>query len=127
MSSSFLPKVKYSFKRLGFIPTCEYVEGNKVHLGMAVLASLRGGHLHNLAWTILAKNMSLIQSPLNHTNTYLDHDKAALPERRALHGESLGGSRVSLVEVVVLVVGHFAAAVLRFSEIQVGYVELLSL
>ena len=96
-----------------------------MHLGMAVLASLRGGHLHNLAWTILAKNMSLIQSPLNHTNTYLDHDKASLPERRALHGESLGGSRVSLVEVVVLIVGHFAAAV-RFSEIKVRYVEPLN-
>ena len=58
-------------------------------------------------------------------NVHLDHDEAALPERRALHGESLGSSRVSLVEVVVLVVGHFAAAVLRFSEIQVGYVEPL--
>ena len=58
---------------------------------------------------------------------HLDHDEAALSEGRALHGESLGGSRVSLVEVVVLIVGHFAAAVLRFSEIQVGYVELLSL
>ena len=90
-----------------------------MHLGVAVLASLRGGHLHNLAWTILAKNMSLIQSPLNHTNTYLDHDKASLPERRALHGESLGSSRVSLVEVVVLVVRHFAAE-LGFSETRVG-------
>ena len=56
-------------------------------------------------------------------NVHLDHDEAALPERRALHGESLGSSRVSLVEVVVLVVGHFAVAV-RFSEIQVGYVNL---
>ena len=89
-----------------------------MHLGMAVLASLRGGHLHNLAWTILAKNMSLIQSPLNHTNTYLDHDKASLPERRTLHGESLGSSRVSLVEVMVLVVRHCDAAV-KFSETQV--------
>ena len=53
---------------------------------------------------------------------HLDHDEAALSEGRALHGESLGGSRVSLVEVVVLVVRHFAAAV-RFSEVQVGYVE----
>ena len=56
MSSSFLPKVKYSFKRLGFIPTCEYVEGHQVHLGVAVLASLGGGHLHNLARTVLAIN-----------------------------------------------------------------------
>ena len=56
---------------------------------------------------------------------HLDHDEAALSEGRALHGESLGGSRVSLVEVVVLIVGHFAAAV-RFSEIKVRYVEPLN-
>jgi len=74
----------------------EDVKGDEMDLGVAVLASLGGGHLHDLARTVL------------------DHDEAALPERRALHGESLGGSRVSLVEVVVLVVGHFAAAV-RFS------------
>ena len=55
MSSSFLPKIKYSSKKLGFIPTCEYVEGHQVHLGMAVLASLGGGHLHNLARTVLEK------------------------------------------------------------------------
>ena len=55
MSSSFLPKVKYSCKRLDFIPTCEYVEGHQVHLGVAVLASLGGGHLHNLARTVLAQ------------------------------------------------------------------------
>ena len=53
MSSSFLPKVKYSSKRLGFIPTSEYVEGHQVHLGVAVLASLGGGHLHNLARAVL--------------------------------------------------------------------------
>ena len=35
--------------------TCEYVEGHQVHLGVAVLASLGGGHLHNLARTVLAK------------------------------------------------------------------------
>ena len=56
MSSSFLPNVKYSSRRLGFIPTCEYVEGHQVHLGVAVLASLGGGHLHDLARTVLAKD-----------------------------------------------------------------------
>merc|ERR1719495_1409647 len=71
---------------------CEYVEGHQVHLGVAVLSSLRGGHLHNLARTIL------------------DHYKASLPERRDLHAASLGRSRVSLVEVVVLVVRHCDAA-----------------
>ena len=55
MSSSFLPKLKYSSKRLGFTPTCEYVEGHQVHLGVAMLASLGGGHLHNLARTVLEK------------------------------------------------------------------------
>ena len=40
-------------KRLDFIPTCEDVEGNQVHLGVAVLASLGGGHLHNLARAVL--------------------------------------------------------------------------
>ena len=53
---------------------------------------------------------------------HLDHDEAALSEGRALHGESLRGSRVTLVEVVVLIVGHFAVAV-GFSEIKVGHVE----
>ena len=66
--------------------------------------------------------MSFIQSPLHHSNIHLDHDKASLPERRALHGESLGSSRVSLVEVVVLVVRHFVVAV-EFSETYVSIME----
>ena len=38
---------------------------------------------------------------------HLDHDKATLAESRALHGEGLGRPRVSLVEVIVIVmVGH---------------------
>ena len=53
---------------------------------------------------------------------HLDHDKASLPERRTLHGESLGSSRVSLVEVVVLVVRHFDATV-EFSETYVSNME----
>ena len=57
--------------------------------------------------------------------TLIDHGEAALPERQALHGESLRGSRVSLVEVVVLIVGHFAAAV-SFSEIKIRYVQPLT-
>ena len=38
---------------MGLISACEYVEGHQVHLGVAVLASLGGGHLHNLARTVL--------------------------------------------------------------------------
>ena len=53
MSSSFLPKLKYSSKRLSFIPTCKDVKGHQVHLSVAMLASLGGGHLHNLARTVL--------------------------------------------------------------------------
>ena len=38
---------------------------------------------------------------------HLDHHKATLAESRALHGEGLGGTGVSLVEVIVIVVvGH---------------------
>ena len=41
------------------------------------------------------------------SKVYLDHDKSTLAESGALHGEGLGGSRVSLVEVIVIVVvGH---------------------
>lgn len=45
----------------------EDVEGDKVHLGVAVLASLGGGHVDNLA------------------GASLDHNVTVLPERRALH------------------------------------------
>ena len=69
--------------------------------------------------------MSLIQSPLHQNNPYLDHDKASLPERRTLHGESLGSSRVSLIEVVVLIVRHFVVAV-EFSETYVSNMEAVS-
>ena len=38
---------------------------------------------------------------------HLDHHKATLAESWALHGKGLGGSRVSLVEVIVVImVGH---------------------
>ena len=33
--------------------TGEDIEGDHVHLGVAVLASLGGGHLHDLAGTVL--------------------------------------------------------------------------
>lgn len=50
----------------------EDIDGDNVDLGVTVLASLRGGHLDNLA------------------GAALDDDVAVLPQSRALHGE---GSR----------------------------------
>lgn len=48
----------------------EDVDGDKVDLGVTVLASLGGRHVDNLA------------------GAALDHDEAVLAEGRALHGES---------------------------------------
>merc|ERR1719338_56139 len=66
----------------------EDVKVDEMDLGVAVLASLRGGHLHNLAGPVL------------------DHDEASLAKSRALHGEGLGGARVSLGEVMIVVLSH---------------------
>jgi len=46
----------------------EDVDGNQVNLGVAVLAGLGCGHLHNLAGAVL------------------DDDESVLPQGRALHG-----------------------------------------
>ena len=45
----------------------EDIDGNQMDLCVAVLASLGGGHFHNLAWALL------------------DDDEAVLPQGRALH------------------------------------------
>lgn len=54
----------------------EDVEGNKMDLGVAVLASLRSRHVNDLA------------------RTTFDHNVAVLPKRRALHGK--GGRRTGI-------------------------------
>lgn len=54
----------------------EDVGGDQVNLGVTVLASLRGGHLDDLA------------------GTALDHNVTVLAQSRALHGE--GGRRASV-------------------------------
>lgn len=55
---------------------------------MSMLASLRGGHFNNFAWTSL------------------EHDKAVLAESRTLHGEGGGGSGVAGLEMCVLNIAH---------------------
>jgi len=65
----------------------EDVEGDHVDLGVAVLASLGGGHLNNLAWPVL------------------DHNESSLTQGRALHGEGGRSPRISLVEIKII--GHF--------------------
>jgi len=67
--------------------TGEDVEGDHVDLGVAVLASLGGGHLNNLAWPVL------------------DHNESSLTQGRALHGEGGRSPRISLVEIKII--GHF--------------------
>lgn len=62
----------------------EDVDGNKMDLGVAVLAGLGGGHVDNLAGAVL------------------DHDEAVLPQGRALHGEGGRGASIGGVEGVLM-------------------------
>eukprot|EP01137_Pigoraptor_chileana_P000545 Opistho-2@36914 len=64
----------------------EDVNGNQVDLGVAVLAGLRGAHLNNPAGAVL------------------DDHKPVLAQRRALHRERLGRSRIGIIELLVF---HF--------------------
>jgi hypothetical protein len=78
---------------------CEDIDSNKVDLSVAVLAGLRGGHIDNLAWSIL------------------DNNKAVLPQRRALHGiggrsASIGGVEGMIMLSLVLVLIRLKMAVL---------------
>ena len=54
----------------------EDVDGDKVDLGVTVLASLGGGHVDDLAGTVL------------------DDDVAVLPQSRALHGVGERGAGI---------------------------------
>lgn len=58
----------------------EDVDGDQVDLGVAVLASLGGGHFDDLAWAAL------------------DDDVTVLPQGRALHWEGHGGASIGAVE-----------------------------
>lgn len=60
------------------------VDGDEVHLGVAVLAGLGGRHFDNLARAVL------------------DDDEAVLPQSRALHGVRGRGAGVGALEGVLL-------------------------
>jgi hypothetical protein len=62
----------------------EDVNGNKMDLCVTVLASLRGGHVYNLAWTVL------------------DADEAVLAQSRTLHWVGGRGTGVGALEGVLL-------------------------
>merc|ERR1719273_2698454 len=65
----------------------EDIQGDQVDLGVAVLAGLGGGHLHNLA------------------GTTLDHDKSTFTESRTLHRISGGCSGIGRGEIEII--SHF--------------------
>lgn len=62
----------------------EDIDGNKMDLGVTMLASLGGGHIDDLARAIL------------------DDNEAVLPQGRALHGEGSGGASIGGIEGVLM-------------------------
>jgi hypothetical protein len=62
----------------------EDVNGDQMDLGVAVLAGLGGGHLDNLAGTVL------------------DDDEAVLPQSRTLHGVGLRGTGIGALKGVLM-------------------------
>jgi hypothetical protein len=68
----------------------EDVDGDKMDLGMAVLAGLGGGHLDNLAGAVL------------------DHHEAVLAQGGALHRVRGRGTGVGALEGVALMLGRSA-------------------
>lgn len=71
----------------------EDVDGNQVDLGVTVLAGLGGGHLDNLAGTVL------------------DDDETVLPQSRALHGVGQGGTGIGALEGVLMLYTMRSASV----------------
>ena len=62
----------------------EDIDGNQMHFGVTVLASLGSAHFDDLARALL------------------DDDKAVLPERRALHREGGRGTGIGTLEGVLM-------------------------
>jgi hypothetical protein len=62
----------------------EDVDGDQMDLGVTVLAGLRGGHLDDLAGTVL------------------DDNEAILPQSRALQGVRQGGTGIGALEGVLV-------------------------
>ena len=67
----------------------EDINTDQVDLGVAVLSSLRSGHFHNLARTVL------------------DNDVAVLPQRRALLREGGRGTGIGAVEADLMLSNRF--------------------
>jgi len=70
----------------------EDVNGNEMNLGVAVLASLGGGHVHDLA------------------RAALDHDMTVLAQSRALHGVGRRGAGVGGFEGVLMLERELSAS-----------------
>lgn len=64
----------------------EDIDGDQMDLCVAVLASLGGGHLDDLAWALL------------------DDDEAVLSQGRALHGVGRRGTGIGALEGVLMLV-----------------------
>lgn len=62
----------------------EDIDGDQVDLGVTVLAGLGGGHVDNLARTVL------------------DNNVAVLPQRRTLHRVGRGSTGVGAIEGVLM-------------------------
>lgn len=62
----------------------ENIDGDKMDLGVTVLASLGGGHVDDLARAVL------------------DHNETVLSQGRALHGESGRGAGIDGLEGVIM-------------------------
>ena len=62
----------------------EDIDSNQMDLGVTVLSSLGGGHIDDLAGTVL------------------DHDETVLPQGRALHGEGGRGAGIGGLESVLM-------------------------
>ena len=64
--------------------TGEDINGNKMNFGVAMLASLGGGHVNDLARAVL------------------DNDESVLPQGRALHGVGSGSASIGRIEGVLM-------------------------
>ena len=69
----------------------ENINGGKMDFGVAMLASLGGRHVNDLAWAVL------------------DDNKAVLPQGRALHG--IGGGSASIGRIKSVIMLNFAVSI----------------